>query len=238
MEENKKNINIHSGHRQRMLKKYAKLGSEAFEDHELLEMLLYYSIPVKNTNETAHLLINNCGSLYNTLISPVETISEAEGVGNKSALLVSICGDIVRRADMVHAASVPLNSHERRSRYIAAWFKNKEKSTVMAMFLDKDQRLIDTVAFSVGRRRRSSDYAEDITNTAASLDAKSVILAHNHKDNCPLPSVNDISLTSDIRISLANKGISLIEHYIVTDYECVPISQTKDFIYEEFDPLS
>ena len=65
---------VHSGHRVRMLNKYRRLGAEAFEPHELLEMLLYFSIPRHNTNDISHSLIANSGSLFALMTTPFENV--------------------------------------------------------------------------------------------------------------------------------------------------------------------
>lgn len=45
---------IHEGHRARMKKKLLENGERSLADHELLEVLLYYAIPRRDTNELAH----------------------------------------------------------------------------------------------------------------------------------------------------------------------------------------
>ena len=54
---------VHDGHRERMKRRFIQAGLEGFNDHNLLEMLLFYAVPRKNTNELAHKLIEHFGSL-------------------------------------------------------------------------------------------------------------------------------------------------------------------------------
>ncbi|MBQ7836782.1 MAG: RadC family protein [Clostridia bacterium] len=216
---------LHHGHRQRMMKKYERLGSDAFENHELVEMLLFYGIAGKNTNDIAHQLLNDSGDIYHMLRSSIDKLTETKGIGTKNALLVKLCNDIVRASEMSNLSSVPLDNEYRRQRYITAWYANQESSTVMAMFLTKKLMLIESVLLSQGRKRRCSDYSAVVLETAQKLEASYVILTHNHSDNCPEPSDNDIYLTGDIRVTLAKNGISLLDHYIVTDHDCSPLSQ-------------
>ena len=51
-------MGLHDGHRQRSKRRYLALGAEGMEDHQLLELLLFYAIPRQDTNETAHRLIS------------------------------------------------------------------------------------------------------------------------------------------------------------------------------------
>ena len=91
------NSNLHSGHRSRMKDKYSRLGSDAFSDHELLEMLLFHSIPRADTNETAHKLIERFGSLEGVFNSDLEMLLTVDGIGESSAILISLVGDIHNR---------------------------------------------------------------------------------------------------------------------------------------------
>ena len=50
----KEKTNVHEGHRQRIRERFLKEGLENFHDHNILELLLFHSIPVKDTNEEAH----------------------------------------------------------------------------------------------------------------------------------------------------------------------------------------
>ena len=54
-------MGIHDGHRERMRERFEQFGGNGFTDHELLEMLLYYAYPRRDTNEKAHEILNEFG---------------------------------------------------------------------------------------------------------------------------------------------------------------------------------
>ena len=218
----KKSKSVHAGHRTRMLKKYKKLGAEAFEAHELLEMLLYYSIRQINTNELAHQLISDCGSVSKVMTSQAGTLEKTKGIGERSALLISLARDTARRGELDKLSSVPLNNEFRITSYISSWFKGKPRGVVMAMFLDKSEMLIETVTISAGRLFRPDSYPPVILQKAMELEAEYVIIAHNHWNNCTEPSIEDLILTGNIRSSLGANKMELLNHYIVTEYDCIP----------------
>lgn len=56
-------MGIHDGHREKMRHRFCETGLEGFADHEALELLLYYAIPRRDTNELAHRLLARYGSL-------------------------------------------------------------------------------------------------------------------------------------------------------------------------------
>lgn len=224
MENKKKKIKkaLHAGHRQRMLKKYKDLGADAFEAHELLEMLLYFSINQKNTNELAHNVIDKFGNISSAFSAKANALIETEGIGDKSALLLNLCRDTNRKCALEHSSKVPLDTNFKRTRYIYNWFKDKKAGTVMAMFLNENLILKEAVTISAGRLFRPECYPDVILEKALALEAKYVIISHSHRDNCTQPSPEDLCLAGQIRSSLGAHGIELINQYIVTEFDCTP----------------
>ena len=90
----KKDKNPHAHHRERLRERYRDNGILSMQEHEILEMLLFYSIPVVNTNPVAHALLNEFGSLRNVFEATPDALSQVEGLGEKSALYLSFLGDI------------------------------------------------------------------------------------------------------------------------------------------------
>ncbi len=79
---------IHDNHRQRMRERYKKEGLTNFEPHEVLELLLYQSIPRVNTNPIGHRLMDKFGSLANVLTASEEALCGVKGVGKTSAKMI------------------------------------------------------------------------------------------------------------------------------------------------------
>ena len=81
---------IHSGHRQRLRQRYINDGLDSFEDHQILELILFYSVARKDTNELAHRLLDKFGSLARVLDAKPEELEQVEGIGSNSAVLLSM----------------------------------------------------------------------------------------------------------------------------------------------------
>lgn len=92
---------LHTQHRKRCFETYLRSSDSNAPDHVLLEMLLFYSIPRKDTNETAHILINRFGSLKGVLNAPEEQLVMCEGVGQNSARLIRLVGEFAKRSNRV-----------------------------------------------------------------------------------------------------------------------------------------
>ena len=50
---------VNEGHRQRLRNRMLKEGLDNFQDHEILEFLLFQYIPRKDTNKIAHNLLKS-----------------------------------------------------------------------------------------------------------------------------------------------------------------------------------
>ena len=89
-------MSIHDGHRQRLKQRFLEEGLESFTDIQVLELLLFVSVPRQDTNPIAHALLDHFGSLYQVLEAPVEELRKVKGVGEQSALLLSLMNDVAR----------------------------------------------------------------------------------------------------------------------------------------------
>lgn len=165
-----------------MRAKLQKYGGDVFEPHELLEMLLYFSIPQKNTNPTAHALIDHQSCLQ-LLESDTDQMQQADGVGPSSALLIKMAGIFSRRAILEAFSRDPLENTFQRSMYLYMWYRGKPASTVTALLLDGEDRVIENAVLSQGRYIRPESYGDLILSFAGQRGASGVILAHNHANN-------------------------------------------------------
>ena len=87
---------MHDEHRKRVKENFRKGGLDGFQPHNVLEMLLFYSIPRRDTNEIAHMLINEFGSLAGVFDAPIEALTNVEGIGLESATLIKFIPEIFK----------------------------------------------------------------------------------------------------------------------------------------------
>ena len=91
---------LHKKHRQRKREQFYLHGGDPFADHELLELLLFYSIPRKDVNELAHTLLEEFGSLEAVFAAPLEALEQIDNVGPNTAILIKLVPHLVRRAQI------------------------------------------------------------------------------------------------------------------------------------------
>ncbi len=216
-----KNMNVHEGHRARLKKRYKKCGFDDFEEHEVLELLLYYSIPRADTNPIAHNLLNRFGSLYAVMNASIDELCEVESVGPSTAALIRTLSDTVRASKLKEIGSEPLTTPDRLHMYATEWFLGAAPHTAAVLLLDKHRTVITVRKLAEDYLRLPDDYPDMILRFCRQMDAKYVVLMHNHVDGVMAPSYDDISLTREIYNILAYEEITLLEHVIVHELDCI-----------------
>lgn len=224
MEQKDLQANLHAGHRQRMRDRLMREGAESFQSHELLEMLLYHSIPRQNTNETAHLLLKRFGSLRGVMDADYEDLIRISGVKDSSATLLKLCSGVFRRMaqeDFQHPARY--DSFKQLAQYLKTLYVGVTQEKVYLLMFDNGMRMLGCVCLSEGTVNHANIIPRTIIRHALMCDASCVVLAHNHPGGVAIPSGDDIECTHRLHSILDSAGITLIDHVIVAGNSVMPI---------------
>lgn len=207
---------LHEGHRERMRNKFLSSDADQLPTHELLEILLFYSIPRQNTNEIAHQLLERFGSLENVLFADEAELTQNVGIKQNSATLLRLCGEILRRVMMERKENTPISyTYRDVVDYLRRLYVGVTVERVYLMLFDNAMRLLDCVLLSNGTVNRAQIIPRDIIRHAIIKNATGVILAHNHPSGLALPSGEDIENTHRLNELLGAVDITLIEHMVV-----------------------
>lgn len=207
--------NIHAGHRGRLRYRYEKEGLDTFEDHNVLELLLFYAFPRCDTNELAHKLLAHCGSLSAVFRASPEKLMEVPGIGPKAADLITLVAGVMRKAMLEELSALPFRDETTLGQYLLWYFRTMPRSTAAVLLLDKEDRLLDIKALTHGKRKKPDSLFHAIIEAATERNVSSIYLAHNHADGRMVPSVNDTVLTDRLKSHLGHMGISLRGHFII-----------------------
>lgn len=217
----------HSGHRARMREKYLKSGLDVFAPHEILELMLYYAIPYKNTNDIAKNLISRFGSLDGVLDAPVDSLVEA-GLTENQAIYLKLFPDITRiyyRAKY-DSDDGPID-FDNLSDYISRRFIGlTSQERVLLILLDVKGKEVFSGFINEGNFEATRLSVRSIVRLAMNYGAVTAILAHNHPSGVALPSKDDINTTIYLREALSLVDVNLIDHFIVANEECVSLAQS------------
>lgn len=229
MEQQNKKKNVHEGHRERMRNKYVNKGIEVFEQHEILEMLLFYAIPRKNTNDIAHRLLEACGSLSAVFDAPIDILMQ-QGLSYNAAVLLHMIPDLSRayQSDKFDNEE-KIITDENIGKKMVHLFAGKNEECVYAFFLDAKGKEKYSGIISKGDASSAPLFSKDIVSIAARCKAVTVIIAHNHPSGVAFPSRADLEATADIADALDTIGVHLADHIIVADRDYISLSSTPPF---------
>lgn len=209
---------MHSGHRERVKQKFADCGEIAFSDHELLEQLLFYSIPRQNTNDIAHRLIDRFGSLKAVTEAKLEELMTVEGVGRNTAILIKTSFAISTRSKQNTADKrTHFKSLNDIQRYFLNVFSNDSYESVYLLLLNHNFKYLDCKKLCDGDRDYSSIRMDEIVKAVINVNAKHIVLAHNHPNGSPRASNEDIDVTLKVQDCLKHIKVSLVDHFIIAN---------------------
>lgn len=219
-------MGVHDGHRQRVKSRFKEVGESAFDDHNLLELLLFYAVPRRDTNELAHNLINRFGSYSGVLEASVDELMTVDGIGESAAVLIKLVPEMNKRYMQRNTPSEKvINSIEAAGEYFVAKYAYETVEVAYAMFLDTKNHVLSCRAISRGVVNGTNISIRAIAEQALACKATSVIFAHNHPDGIPTPSVEDELTTQKIKVALSTVGIRLADHIIVAGNQFVSLAE-------------
>lgn len=227
--ENKKK-NPHANHRARVRETFRKAGVDSMPDHNLLEVLLFYSIPRKDTNELAHRLIETFGSLNRVFDASYEQLLQVEGMGESSALLISMITSICRRyAEGKEKKRINLSEPEAVAEYMMKKYYGVKNEVVYMICLDGMGYLINCSKLAEGIPNSVAFDKRYIVETVIRNNADKVVLVHNHPGGVAAPSKNDLETTSELKSLLKGIGVRLADHVIIADNDYLSLASVPKF---------
>lgn len=204
------------GHRERLRDKYRDHGDTSLADYEILELLLFRSIPRRDTKPLAKALLARFGSLAGVFGAPVSLLQEVKGIGESVALdlkLVATVGQRILRSEL--REKQVLSSWSSVIDYCHAVMAYESREQFRILFLDKRNALIDDEIQGKGTVDHTPVYPREVVRRALELSATAIILVHNHPSGDPTPSRADIDMTKTIVDTAKPLGITVHDHIII-----------------------
>ena len=226
-EAEEKEMNIHQGHRQRKRRQFLDSGEEHLADHELLELLLFYAIPQRDTNPIAHALMERFGSLQSVFSATEEELMEIPYIGESAVALLQLVPALHRRMMISgEGQETVLNTTARLGEFFQKLMAGRRGERVYQLCLDKKGRKL--ALFEVGRGSASmaAFNVRPVMQNALRTQAEIVVLAHNHPSGVALPSYEDQTATRMVAEALGTVGIRLADHIIVADGDYVSLADS------------
>ena len=215
---------VHAGHRARMKERFLTAGLSSLSPHEIVEMLLFHTIPQKDVNELAHRLMERFGSVSRIIEANYDELRAVDGVGpNTATYFRFLCETFRFYAIETCEKPYVYDTIEKIGNYLVNFYLGVTVERAYAMLFDNQMRLIDTVLISEGTVNSVQLPMRVIVEKAIKRNASGIILAHNHPHGSAYPSDEDYTLTYSLEHSLDVIGITLIEHVIVSGKFFIPV---------------
>lgn len=211
-----KDLNLHKDHRSRLRKRFINDGIEGFEDHNILELLLFYAIPRRDTNPLAHELIDYYGTLSAVFDADYNDLIQKSGIGESAASLIKLIPALAR-AYMIDKETryANCNNMNKIGEFLVNYYIGLTRERAVVILLNNKMEMIRCVALPDGTVNGTFVNYRIIAEIGFKHQASCFILAHNHPDGNIEPSKDDIVLTENVRAAFANLEFPLIDHIIV-----------------------
>lgn len=222
--------NPHSNHRARVRKLFRESGIKGLSDHNVLELLLFYSIPRKDTNITAHNLINEFGSLKGVLNASVEALSQVDGVGEYTATFLSLINQTAKRClEEEKDSAFMCNDAEKVSDYAKKCFMADTSESIVFLMFGADAKFVSATKLVGSSVADISVNKRAILQAALKYNAVFMIMAHNHPGGVAAPSAEDITATRVVANLLSEIGSRLCDHVIVSGNDAFSLRRNVKF---------
>ena len=207
---------VHDGHRSRLKERFTAYGLDNFNDLNVLELLLFYAIPRRDTNELAHALMDHFGSLDAVFEASVHELRAVPGIGDNAATLISLVPEIAKRCAVSRTRNLTsFSCASQTAQYLIPRLGMEKAEKALLLCLNPQKQLICCTELGSGVVDNVSLNVRLVVESALKARASSVILAHNHPSGNPSPSRDDELLTRRIREALQLVDITLDDHVII-----------------------
>jgi DNA repair protein RadC len=204
------------GHRQRLRDRFNSSGFGAFEDHEVLELLLTYAIPRKDVKPIARALLDRFGSLSNVLDAKLNELSSVSGIGETGATLLHMMPSLSKRYLRDRWGHKPrLVTREDITRFAVDILASENNEVFLLLALTHENHLIRSVRLHEGSLTSAPVYPRLVVEAALRHHAAKVIFAHNHPGGAAKPSEADIKIHKKLCFVLEAISIPVLDHIIV-----------------------
>lgn len=218
----------HAGHRSRLRERFLEKGSASLADYELLELLLAYAIPRKDTKPLAKELIKLFGNFASIFDQPKEKLSKVKGLGpTGTTLLLAVRAVLTLYLEEKTREGKPISSPEDVVAFVRLVIGAHPRECLMILCLNAANLLIHHEVISEGTVDQAPAYPREILKTALLHNATALILAHNHPSGRPIPSEQDRYLTDKIRTLASEFNITVHDHLVVCPQQAYSLKTDK-----------
>lgn len=212
---------LNLGHRGRLKEKFLNSPKRSLQDYEILEMILFYIIPRRDTKPMAKILLKKFGSLAGIIFADDSALESIKGIGDGVVLYVKLFSDLFSRICIPKDKGQVniLSSWLAVINYCQLTMGFKKSEAFRVLMLNKRNILIGDEFIESGTVDKIAIYPREISKMALLHGATAIILVHNHPSGDPTPSKEDIEITKRIIDALGPINVSMHDHIVVAEHK-------------------
>lgn len=231
-------MTMHDGHRKRMRERFRQEGLDGFADHEVLELLLFYGRARGDVNPLAHTLMDTFGSLQGVLEAKPEQLLAVPGVGEETATLISLMLPAFRRySACLCRTRKRFETRQDVKLFCRALLSGWRSERLYVIGVDADHQLLGQRLVAEGSTGSVQVQPRMVVEAVLNLNARAVILCHNHPGGSDWPSMQDLAITKHIQLVLKSLDIELLDHLIVAGEKTYSMDENGDLLRGDTLPM-
>ena len=204
--------NIHAGHRKRMREKFLKGHAESLCDHELIEMLLFYCIPVANTNNIAHELINSFGSISGVFSADTSELMKVNGINQKTSEKIAFVGEFMRKFGK--SDNEMFTENKSLKEYYSDYFRNVDSEVCLIVSTEQRYRIIDRICIPTNIFTEGEIPVNLIARKLLEKNMHHIVAGINHSKGNYFPTYTDYNIVQFFSENLSIFDITLKDCFI------------------------
>lgn len=213
-------MNPHKFHRKRMKQQFVRGGIDQFEPHQVLELLLFFGIPQRDTNPLAHRLLDRFGNLAAVLDADYEELCQVDGISEHSATLIVLCGQLLARYHKEKTDKRQFSTIKEITGFLKVQLINEKCEKILLMALNNRRELISCTVVHTGSITSVEANTRELVQAALQNRATAVVVAHNHPAGFCTPSPEDVSTTKSFLAAFKMMEIEVLDHIIIAQDGC------------------
>lgn len=221
-------VDIAKGHRKRLKERWLEAGLSGFNDRDLLELLLTFAIPQKDTKPLAVELLEHHGSLDAVLAQDPYGLMSHAGVGEHVAVLLSLVHGLRRRSSQGLKGTTVTGPQDVQDVLLRdLGFQPEER--FLLLLLNQKNVVLDMVTLEIGIENRAHVYIKKMAKVILARHATGVIFVHNHPSGTGDFSAEDIALTKRCDEVLKALEVRLLDHFLVAGDQLLSMRESGLF---------
>ncbi|MBQ9133903.1 MAG: RadC family protein [Clostridia bacterium] len=223
--------NIHSGHRQRLKERFLREGLDGFEKHNILELLLFYTIPQRDTNPIAHALLNRFGSLKGVFAASLEELCTVNGVSEHTATLIKMIPEVWRNVASEVLPDVRYDSVDKLGRLMIDRYAGMTVEAIFLVLMDNSWHILEIVKLGEGSVNQVRMDTRKLIEHAIRTNAAMAVLTHNHPNGTLVPSPEDMVTTTEVAHAFRTIRVEFLEHLLIAGNKYEPLLSKAEGIF-------